>query len=166
MVSGYKCLKPRAHTVSCTFPWTVLLGASCSNFPFWEGSVDTFQGFLLFSFQHPRRHGWWPISLHFLKTLLAYSSQGIWRWGDWKQQWYGRRTRSMVATHSTKPTSWFLNVPGLCFSPESWPLPASLGSLSIAVATTSLHPWASFGIAHSDLSCFSHYQARHQVPSV
>lgn len=81
MVSGYKCLKPLAHTVSCAFPWTVLLGASCSNFPFCEGSVDTFQGFLLFSFQHPRRHGWWPISLHFLRTLLAYSSQGIRRWG-------------------------------------------------------------------------------------
>ena len=142
MVSGYKCLKPLPHTVSCAFPWTVLLGASCSNFPFCEVSVDTFQGFLLFSFQHPRRHGWWPISLHFLKTLLAYSSQGIRRGReDWKQQWYGRRTRSVIATHSTKPASWFLNVPLLPLSPETSPWSLLLSGIlaSARLAGSPLH---------------------------
>ena len=93
------------HTMSRFPGWAPLF-----RFPLCEGSISTFPGFLLFSFQHPCWHGWWPISLHFLKTLPACIAAVRGLRGDWEQRWYERRTGEMVATHSTTLKSWWTSV--------------------------------------------------------
>lgn len=90
-----------------------------------------------FSPSVPTRPGSWPFPLHFLKMLLACSSQGI----------HGKLEAGMIQVEKAfnssntqhKTTSWFLNVLLLPLSPEiaPWSLPP-LGTLALAILLSSL----------------------------